>query len=96
MVGAGGTATGTLGNTVGSLGGEEAHAPTISETANHYHPGSSITAEPVTVGGGGSDTVPLQSGSGTTFGDLTIASQGGGNPFNVMQPSMVVLFQVKY
>ena len=36
-VGRGGTGTGTLGNAVGNIGGEEAHVQTASEMANHGH-----------------------------------------------------------
>ena len=37
MVGRGGTGSGTLANTLGSTGGEEAHAQTSSELATHSH-----------------------------------------------------------
>jgi len=39
-VGSGGAASGTLGNTVGSIGGEEAHVQTTAEMANHGHSNS--------------------------------------------------------
>ena len=36
-VGRGGVGTGTLGNVVGNVGGEESHAQTVAEMANHGH-----------------------------------------------------------
>lgn len=36
-VGRGGTGTGTLGNVIGNIGGEEAHIQSVAEMANHGH-----------------------------------------------------------
>lgn len=61
----------------GATGGEEAHTPTISETAAHTH----------TAGTSGAGS----SGPGTTapVGEGPTGSTGGGNPFNVMHPFWV-------
>jgi len=45
-VGSGGSATGTLGNTVGSIGGEETHTLTTPEIPAHNHPASSVVTDP--------------------------------------------------
>ena len=86
LVGAGGTASDVLGNTVGSSGGEELHTMTIDELVSHTHksmsgdfisttqtPGIKITQEYVSFG-----IYP------------TTAATGNSKPFNIMQPSLVV------
>lgn len=91
LVGAGGSPTGILGNTVGSLGGAETHTQTISELATHTH----------LPGGGGAGLMLRNHGAeslGPTGGDVGtggLATEGGGNPFNIMQPSMVGLLCIK-
>lgn len=42
LVGSGGVGTGTLGNAVGNVGGEETHVLTVAELAAHAHPGSTV------------------------------------------------------
>lgn len=86
LVGAGGTSTPILNNTVGSTGGEELHTMTEDELVSHTHnsmdgnfistaelPGMQISREYIEFG-----TYP------------TTAATGNSKPFNLMQPSLVV------
>lgn len=89
-VGSGGAGTGTLGNAVGNTGGEETHTMTLSELVAHTHPplvGTGFTA----AGGGGGSTPP----TGTLGTEATTGSTGSSTPFNVIQPSAVVLKIIK-
>jgi prepilin-type N-terminal cleavage/methylation domain-containing protein len=80
-------------NTVGEKYGEKAHTLTINEMPAHVH------AQVVTANTGGSairddykaDTsgVPYGQGQGT-------GNNGGGVAFNIIQPSIVALFAIKY
>lgn len=93
-VGAGGTASFGPANTVGSYGGEEGHALTISEMPSHNHPGSTLHWGPVPLqGGGGSYTDVNASGNSET---LFIAAQGGNQAHSNFQPSAVVLVCIVY
>jgi len=92
-VGSGGTPSSVLGNTVSSKGGEEAHAQTIDELAQHAH-------DVRTMDGGGSQSgrPPLghdSSGGNSNPNSDSIGARGGGRPSNIMQPSVVVLKLIK-
>jgi len=89
-VGSGGTGTGTLGNAVGNTGGEEAHTPTVSETALHAH----NTAGGGNVGGGSRPQNIADTSDG--IHNWSTDNNGSGNAFNVMQPSMVVTKVIVY
>lgn len=96
-VGSGGTSSAILGNATGNVGGEEAHTQTEAELFGHAHPGSTITTtshspafSPI-VHAMGTD---VQTGTPTLA--LSIANQGGGQPFNIIQPSAVVSKIIKY
>lgn len=100
MVGAGGISSGELGNTVGSLGGSETEALTEANNGPHRHiPDGSDTGLEFIVNRTGV-TAYAFSGPGTfeaaniARGETSIS--GSGTPHNNIQPSMVVLFQVKY
>lgn len=56
-VGRGGSSSGTLGNTVGSIGGEETHVLTTAELASHSHGSGTLTNSTSSISGtvGGSD-----------------------------------------
>lgn len=87
-VGSGGQATSVLGNTVGSQGGEETHTMTLDELVSHTH--HFDAGIPHAIGGAaGSDVT----GSEATF---TTQATGNSHPFNVMQPSLVFNYFIKY
>lgn len=87
-VGSGGGATGVLGNSVGSVGGEETHTLIIGEIPAHTHTYERTGSVP----GAG-----LQGGSGASLTSPTVAtgSTGGSGAHNNMQPSAVVLKLIK-
>lgn len=87
-VGSGGTATPTLGITVGSKGGEESHTMTVDELVSHTH--QFDAGIPHIVGGAAGNDV---TGGNATF---TTHPTGGSKPFNVMQPSIVFHYFIKY
>ena len=89
-VGSGGTATATLSNTVGSKGGEEAHALTSAENGAHTHEYSytaSVAHDNTT------DTGTLYNVQASVT--AASASSGSGTAHNTMQPSAVVLKIIK-
>ncbi len=87
-VGSGGQATSVLGNTVGSQGGEEQHTMTLDELVSHTHHFNA--GIPHAIGGA--------AGSDVTGSEATFTTQATGNsqPFNVMQPSLVFNYFIKY
>ncbi len=87
-VGSGGQATSLLGNTVGSQGGEEMHTMTVDELVSHTH--QFDAGVPYAIGGAAGRDV---TGSEATF---TTHATGNNQPFNVMQPSMVFNYFIKY
>ncbi len=106
-VGSGGSSSGTLSNTVGSTGGEETHIMTAGELATHNHnitdPGHhhTVTAftDNATNGGNNRSTANTSSaGTNTTTNavtGITIDNDGNSDPFNVIQPSAVMLKIIK-
>lgn len=75
----------------GQQGGEERHIQTVAEMAQHSHPGSAIYQT-----SGGSTPVPSAINSAVIFSSpvasqngnlLAMAAQGGGQPFNIIQPT---------
>ena len=100
LVAAGGTATAVLGNTVGSLGGEENHLPTIAETAAHQHISPAQLDENMSPRGAygtapsTSQSYKNTSGDSNTYGLGYTSDTGQTQAFNVMQPSGVVLWCV--
>lgn len=87
-VGSGGKATLVLGNTIGSQGGEETHVMTVDELVSHTH--HFDAGVPHIVGGAAGDDV---TGGLATF---TTHATGNNQPFNVMQPSLVFNYFIKY
>ncbi len=70
---------------LGQTAGEDAHTQTIAEMPSHNHPGSTVpfSNQANSRGAGAADTVTIASP-----GSVTVASQGGGTPFNVIQPTV--------
>jgi microcystin-dependent protein len=96
-VGSGGSASTDplgIGNVVGKTGGQEQHTMTLSELVSHNHPGST-TISPSGRRGctSGSGVQATSDNTGTLA--LTIASQGSTTPFNVIQPSVIVMYIIK-
>lgn len=87
-VGSGGQATSTLNSTVGSQGGEETHVMTVDELVSHTH--HFDAGVPHAIGGA--------AGRDVTGGEAIFTTQATGNnqPFNVMQPSVVFNYFIKY
>lgn len=85
LIGSGGAATPVLDNIVGSAGGEETHTMTINELVAHTHATYVVDAEafPKVWGAGGFNGKIYDKKELT---DLT----GNSQPFNIMQPSLVV------
>lgn len=87
-VGAGGTATTTLGNAVGNKGGEEAHKLVTAEMPSHFH------GIPWRPDGGTAAGAPFAAFFGIA-GYKNSQSTGGNQPHNNMQPSLVVNYIIK-
>lgn len=88
-IGRGGASTTTIGNTIGSIGGEETHVLTINELPPHNHSGNYYQSSPTA--GTGVAYAP-------TNGASTVSSvpyQGGGASHNIMQPSAIFMFIIK-
>jgi microcystin-dependent protein len=86
-VGAGGSGTGTLGNSEGDTGGSETHTLTESEIPAHTH------TIPTGTGGTGA-RFPATEGSFPST--VASGSTGGGGAHNNMQPSAVVMKVIRY
>ena len=85
IVGAGGPSTSVLGSVLGSAGGEETHKMTEEEMAPHDHVINTGNS-----GGGVVTRVNRNASGGGSSSDGPIQNAGGGVPFNVMQPSLVM------
>lgn len=85
-VGAGGTGTPTLPSSIGATGGEERHILTVAEIPSHTHNYKDLNVN-------GSAEFP--SGDGH-FGFGPTEPTGGGQSHNIIQPSLVVNFIIKY
>ena len=85
LMGSGGSGSAIISNTVGSVGGEEAHTMTVPELAAHTH----------TLGGNFNQGA---TGGSVIIGGLnqSTGSTGSSTPFNVIQPSAIVQMLIKY
>ena len=92
-IGVGGSGTAIIGNAVGDVGGEEAHAQTIAELAAHDH--LSTASFFVTGATGGGNSLQNTAGAFTFSNSAATGITGSGTPFNVMQPSAVVTKMIK-
>lgn len=89
LVGSGGSGTGILSNTVGATGGAETHTQTVAEMPSHTH-GNASGSGLIGHGGGTANTT-----AGSDLGTVGLTNTGGGDPFNIMQPSMVGYLCIK-
>lgn len=87
-VGKGGSGTATLGNAVGNTGGEEAHSQTANEMPTHAH-SESGASNAYDVGQIGAGSTVATASSGNT------GNAGGGQAFNIVQPSAVVTKMIR-
>lgn len=107
LVGAGGTGTATLANTLGSTGGEEVHTPTLAEMFAHNHPVTVTLQSTDGAGvGGGPDQFATTAHTTVTNGGGFLAigpsgisgsssNTGSSTAFNVRDPAAVVRFLCK-
>lgn len=90
---------GIIGNAVGNVGGEAAHILNINELTAHVHgPGGINNDFTLSKTVNNSGTTGLQgTASPLNYAATTqTASAGGGEAFNIIQPSAVCLFMIKY
>jgi microcystin-dependent protein len=95
------TAQGISAATLGNTGGEQSHTPQASEMASHSHgvtdpghshgvPGISVN---LTLGGSAAVVLngaqPSQESTTTAATGISIQNTGGGNPFNLVTPTIV-------
>lgn len=87
----------TLSDSVGATGGEAEHTQTLAELAAHSHTPSLAGEQFITSTNPAATQVTPGAGFfAGTAGLTNTSSVGSSTPFNVIQPSMVVLFQIKY
>jgi microcystin-dependent protein len=112
LVGAGGTGTGVLANTVGSSGGTETHTLLLVESPGHAHGGATggqsadhthpvgQPNQPGSLGSTGQslagNTAAATSSTSSNDHTHTIPSSGGDGPHNNMGPSLVVTKMVRW
>lgn len=107
-MGSGGSGTGTIGNTIGSTGGEENHTLVLGETPTHTHlivANAAINQQPISgstaisidqggsIGTGGTGQI---GGTNTTAGLGISSSVGSGGSHNTIQPSLIVTKIIKF
>lgn len=90
IVGAGGTGTAILANTIGATGGTETHTLTVSEIPSHTHVYAQAVGSAVGVFSGSNLITRLQSNTSTST-----TSTGGGGAHNNIQPSLVLMSAIK-
>ena len=93
-MGSGGSGTGVIGSSVGNFGGEEAHTMLLTELVSHTH--APVAPQTNFAGGFPPGTGTFNFAAGTNNGShTTTAATGGGTPFNIIQPSLVVTKIIK-
>ena len=98
-VGSGGTATATLGNSVGNIGGDETHLLTANESGIRAHSHQQTYGGCFRSAGGCESSNRSAQGGGGTPGGLTTANNTASNALvahNNIQPSAVVTKIIKF
>jgi len=92
IMGRGGSSTATIDNLLGSTGGAETHTLTTAETPAHTHSYSTFNSvvQNVEIDTPNANVDKRGVTSGTT------GSTGGGGAHNNVQPSMVMIYMIKY
>lgn len=91
-VGSGGTASATLGNTVGSFGGEETHTLTVPEIPSHTH---DVPVAGISSASSSNNNNGAFSNLNIRVGTNATNATGGSGAHNNIQPSTVVLKIIK-
>lgn len=73
---------------LGATGGEEKHTPIVEEMAAHSHP----EQRTLSLGSGQLDGYMVSGGYTANGSSVGVGTQGGGQPFNVMQPYIVMRY----
>lgn len=96
-VGVGGSSGPNLSNTIGSTGGEETHTLVTSEMPSHTHVQQFENTSMVNGGGGGSSVLGRAVASAPETNPAVITqATGGGGAHNVLQPSIILNYIIKY
>ena len=96
-IGSGGTGSGIIGNTVGSVGGAETHVLTKAEMPRHNHPLSSVVLYNREANGSGTNySHNTNHGQGSETIQLDITYEGNDQPHTLMQPSAVAQKLIRY
>ena len=82
-------------NTIGETYGEKAHTLTILEMPIHTHTLTQGTIDDSNFTGYGGGQYPPSDGPGAFNTGILTTSTGGGQAFNIIQPSIVKLFVIK-
>jgi microcystin-dependent protein len=99
-MGSGGTGTGTIGNSLGNIGGEENHSLSIAEGPSHTHTytytSPNYTPLIINNGTGSSGTTTVNSGTTSSVISTSTAASGSGTGHNTIQPSMILHALIKF